>query len=125
MSQGGSSMVANWLVLAVMLVVSHEARRPAMVREAQADVASLSADATQVINLRPSQPPRPEPRTASSPSLPEKDEPPARALPDEADTEATAAFIPGDVPSSSDRTRPITTDPDEPTQQYRFDQEEQ
>jgi cell division protein FtsW (lipid II flippase) len=32
MSQGGSSMVANWLVMAVMLVVSHEARRPAVVR---------------------------------------------------------------------------------------------
>jgi cell division protein FtsW (lipid II flippase) len=140
MSQGGSSMVANWLVMAVMLVVSHDARRPAVVRVEQADVASLSADATQVINLRDmtppsallpsgsgrrtSQAPRPEPRTASSGDSPVEVEPPARALPDEADTEATAAFTPGDAPSSSTVTRPITTDPDEPTQQYRFDQEE-
>ena len=125
MSQGGSSMVANWLVMAVMLLVSHEARRPVAVRVDEGDVASLSADATQVIMLRPSQSPRPEPRTAPSPALPHDDEPPARALPEFADAEATAAFTPGDDTSISTVTRPITTDPDEPTQQYRFDQEEQ
>jgi cell division protein FtsW (lipid II flippase) len=137
MSQGGSSMVANWLVMAVMLVVSNEARRPAVVRESEneGDVASLSADATQVISLRPSQTPRPAPRTASSPNLPDEDEPPARALPDEADMEATAAFTPTDesamvVPETNAASRDVTavtrpvTDPDEPTQQYRFDQEE-
>jgi cell division protein FtsW (lipid II flippase) len=126
MSQGGSSMVANWLVMAVMLLVSHEARRPVAVRVDEGDVASLTADDTQVIVLRPTQPvPRPEPRTAPSPALPHDDEPPARALPDTADAEATAAFTPGDDTSISTVTRPITTDPDEPTQQYRFDQEEQ
>src|SRR5665647_2439916 len=126
MSQGGSSMVANWLVMAVMLLVSHEARRPVAVRVDEGDVASLSADATQVIMLRPTQPvPRPEPRTAPSPALPHDDEPPARALPEFADAEATAALTPGDDTSISTVTRPITTDPDEPTQQYRFDQEEQ
>ena len=136
LSQGGSSMVANWLVMAVMLVVSNEARRPAVVRESEGDVASLSADATQVISLRPSQTPRPAPRTASSPNLPDEDEPPARALPDEDDMEATAAFTPTDeatmvVPETSAASRDVTavtrpvTDPDEPTQQYRFDQEEQ
>jgi len=125
MSQGGSSMVANWLVMAVMLLVSHEARRPVAVRVDEGDVASLSADATQVIMLRSSQAPRPEPRTASSPPLPDDYVPPARALPDTADAEATAAFTPGDKTTISTVTRPITTDPDEPTQQYRFDQEEQ
>jgi hypothetical protein len=96
------------------------------VRVDEGDVASLSADATQVIMLRAPQPvPRPAPRTASSPGLLVEDEPPARALPDAADTEATTAFTPGDDTSTSTVTRPITTDPDEPTQLYRFDQEEQ
>ena len=124
MSQGGSSMVANWLVIAIMLVVSNDARRPAVVRQDEGDVASLSADATQVINLRPSQVPRPEPRTASSPSLPDEHEPPAHAFLDDSDMEATAAFTPAEESSSSTMTHPVT-DPDEPTQQFRFDQEEQ
>ncbi len=138
MSQGGSSMVANWLVLAVMLVVSHEARRPVTERVEQADVASLSADATQVINLRdlprPLQTPRPEPRTASSPALSVEEEGPARAFPDESDTEATTAFAPGEKPvpegagregdAGYDEAGPPVTDFDDATQAYRFDQEE-
>ncbi|WP_394274905.1 FtsW/RodA/SpoVE family cell cycle protein [Luteococcus sp.] len=28
MSQGGSSMVANWVIIAILLVISHQARRP-------------------------------------------------------------------------------------------------
>ncbi len=91
MSQGGSSMVANWLVLAVMLLVSHDARRPTVVREAAGDVASLSADATQVITVRNPQPRRPEVRTATSPSLPLDEEPSAVA--EEEDAEATAPFV--------------------------------
>lgn len=82
LSQGGSSMVANWLVMAIMLVVSNAARRPVAVRQDVGDVASLSGDATQVISPRPSSPsPRPAPRTASSPSPPADDEPPKHALP--------------------------------------------
>ncbi len=124
MSQGGSSMVANWLVMAVLLVVSHDSRRPKVVHQDEGAVASLSADATQVINVRPSQVPRPEPRTATSPSLPDEDEPPARALPDESDMEATTAFTPPDESSISIVSGPVT-DPDESTQMFRFDQEEQ
>ncbi len=107
MSQGGSSMVANWLVMAVMLVVSNDARRPAVVHEDEGDVAYLSADATQVLNVRDvagpwapsssdiprvSQQPRPEPRTASSPSLPDEEHAPAHGFLDDSDIEATAAF---------------------------------
>ena len=103
MSQGGSSMVANWLVMAVMLVVSNDARRPAVVHEDEGAVASLSADATQVINVRDvtgassdiarvSRQPRPEPRTASSPSLPDEEQTPSHGFLDDSDIEATAAF---------------------------------
>ncbi len=102
MSQGGSSMVANWLVLAVMLVVSNDARRPTVVRQAEADVASLSADATQVISVRPPAVRRPEARTATSPSPAEEDlgAPFAetRVL-DEGDMEATAPFARPDLPA--------------------------
>ncbi len=83
MSQGGSSMVANWIILAVLLVISHQARRPVL-RHVTADIAVLDADATQIITAPP---PRPEPirtprrplwrRTATS------TEPPAVALGDE------------------------------------------
>jgi hypothetical protein len=84
--------------------------------------------------MRPSQAPRPEPRTASSPALPEEDKVPARALPDEADTEATTAFAPGEKPvpegagpqgdAGYDEAGPPVTDFGDETQAYRFDQEE-
>ena len=48
MSQGGSSLVANWMMVALLLVVTHHARRPAAAVDA-APVASLAAEATQII----------------------------------------------------------------------------
>ena len=157
MSQGGSSMVANWLVLAVMLLVSHDARRPTVVSEAAGDVASLSADATQVITVRNPQPRRPEARTATSPSLPLDEDPSA----DTGEEDATAPFVmpgteatapwgtpdsaaTGPVPArDSTGAAPVVTpaeqptevrapepgraprtDPDEPTQVHRFQEDE-
>ena len=29
MSQGGSSLVANWIIIGIIMVVSHRARKPA------------------------------------------------------------------------------------------------
>jgi hypothetical protein len=94
MSQGGSSMVANWLVMAIMLLVSHDARRPVAVTVDGPDVASLSSEATQVIPVaRAGHPtPRPEPRTASSAPEVEEDELPARAWSAPSDMEPTAAI---------------------------------
>ncbi len=133
MSQGGSSMVANWLVMAIMLLVSHDARRPVAVVANGPDVESLSSDATQVIAaVRSSHPaPRPEPRTASSAPEVEEDEPPARAAPEESDLEPTAA-IPTTPPDEAavatvERVLPDLhtprTDPEEPTQLFRLDEE--
>ncbi|HEX2856706.1 MAG TPA: FtsW/RodA/SpoVE family cell cycle protein [Propionibacteriaceae bacterium] len=52
MSQGGSSMVANWVIIAILLVVSHQARRPnrtpALVPQ-RTFVADLGSDETAVI----------------------------------------------------------------------------
>ncbi len=64
MSQGGSSMVANWIVLAMLLVISHNGRRPAPLAAVtdEAGVAVLAGDATQVIPIHTGHPqPRPEP----------------------------------------------------------------
>jgi hypothetical protein len=74
-----------------------------VVREAAGDVASLSADATQVITVRNPPPRRPDVRTATSPSLPIDEEPSAVA--EEEDSEATAPFVmPG-----TEATAPLST----------------
>lgn len=127
MSQGGSSMVANWLVMAVLLLVSHDARRPVAVVTTGPDVESLSSDTTQVISATrsPHPAPRPEPKTASSPPEPDAEQPPARALPDTADLEPTMA-IPASAPKPGpDAAAPVATveppntDPDESAQAVR------
>ena len=48
MSQGGSSLVANWAMIALLMVITHHARRPAPAVEDP--MASLASDATQVIS---------------------------------------------------------------------------
>ena len=50
MSQGGSSLVANWLIVAILLLISHQARRP-QVATVPATVANLADDETSLINL--------------------------------------------------------------------------
>ncbi|CAI9404668.1 FtsW/RodA/SpoVE family cell cycle protein [Aestuariimicrobium sp. T2.26MG-19.2B] len=55
MSQGGSSMIANWTIIGVMLVISHHARRP-MVATARLDeptATDLRLDETHVITAKP------------------------------------------------------------------------
>ena len=51
MSQGGSSMIANWVIIGLLLIISHQVRRPAAVIVADADPTSTSSDAeaTQLI----------------------------------------------------------------------------
>ncbi|QXT62586.1 FtsW/RodA/SpoVE family cell cycle protein [Tessaracoccus palaemonis] len=49
MSQGGSSLVANWIIIGILMVISHHARRPQAATAAPQDVASNSEDQTAVI----------------------------------------------------------------------------
>lgn len=50
MSQGGSSMVANWTIIGLMLVISHRARRPVeVVVDDAPTVTNLALDETRVI----------------------------------------------------------------------------
>jgi cell division protein FtsW (lipid II flippase) len=49
LSQGGSSLVANYAMVALLLVITHHARRP--VGKAADPVASLAAETTQVIEV--------------------------------------------------------------------------
>ncbi|OYN89468.1 FtsW/RodA/SpoVE family cell cycle protein [Parenemella sanctibonifatiensis] len=51
LSQGGSSMLANWLVLALLMVISHNARKPQL-GHTPAPAPSLAGDTTQVIGRR-------------------------------------------------------------------------
>ena len=50
MSQGGSSLVANWMIVAMLMVISHQARRPATT-VGSVD-ANLSEDETSVIQAQ-------------------------------------------------------------------------
>lgn len=47
MSQGGSSMVSNWVIIGLLLVISHQVRKPAAV----AEDTGWDEDKTQVIHL--------------------------------------------------------------------------
>ena len=52
MSQGGSSMVANWVIIAILLVISHRARRPGRsvtLTPQRGAVADLGSEETAVI----------------------------------------------------------------------------
>lgn len=54
LSQGGSSMIANWILIASLLVISHQARRPGSeLGEVRASgVTALDLEATQVLSKR-------------------------------------------------------------------------
>ncbi|GAB3706299.1 FtsW/RodA/SpoVE family cell cycle protein [Mariniluteicoccus flavus] len=54
MSQGGSSLVANWVIAGLMLVISHQARKPvaSVTSERGMPMSASDADTTQVIGGR-------------------------------------------------------------------------
>ncbi|MFZ1411675.1 MAG: FtsW/RodA/SpoVE family cell cycle protein [Micropruina sp.] len=75
MSQGGSSLIANWVLAGVLIVITHRVRQPA-VQVSGEPVQSLALDATQVISTPSSSgrdfpPPRPAPAGEQSAGLDE------------------------------------------------------
>lgn len=65
MSQGGSSLVANWVMVGLLLVVTHQVRRP-VAAVATIPVASLAGDTTEMIDVSPLMTaPAPLPRPAA------------------------------------------------------------
>ena len=71
-SQGGSSLVANYLLLALMLLISHQVRRPELT-PGETPVVSLADDRTQVISTpaaRVHAQPAPAPPASVSPPAP-------------------------------------------------------
>nr|WP_079170263.1 FtsW/RodA/SpoVE family cell cycle protein [Mangrovactinospora gilvigrisea] len=66
-AQGGSSVVTNWALVAILLRISHSARRPAPMP------APMDAQATQVVR-RPDQP-EPQPRAEPVPPTPAQPSP--------------------------------------------------
>ena len=92
MSQGGSALLANWVMMGLLLVVTHNVRRPAL-EGSGSSVTSLAEEATVVVPLAP--------RTSSpaSPSTPEaaRAAAPAAAAPRPAPVdEPTEVIRPGD-----------------------------
>jgi len=62
MSQGGSSLIANWVMVGVLMVITHQVRRPALDVPPEGPEQSLAGEATQVIAAEPA---RPLPASAS------------------------------------------------------------
>lgn len=135
MSQGGSSLLANWVVIALMLMMSHLARRPRLEVAEGPAVASLASDATQAIPVTrgPSSPKTPDdpisdvPVLAGSPIFQTDAQAPTQyvanpyaetqAVPtSQAPTEYVAAPEGWDEPPTSTPPSGSVTTPDEPTQ---------
>ncbi|MEN0070265.1 MAG: FtsW/RodA/SpoVE family cell cycle protein [Propionicimonas sp.] len=49
MSQGGSSLVANWIMVGLLMVITHQVRRPALEPAAAGPVASLAEEPTVIV----------------------------------------------------------------------------
>ncbi len=58
MSQGGSSLVANWILFGLLLIITHQVRRPALDPAGTGPVASLADEPTVMVKAAA---PRPEP----------------------------------------------------------------
>lgn len=97
MSQGGSSLVANWLLFGLLLVLTHQVRRPALEPVSTGPVASLAEEPTMVVTTAP---PRPEP-----PASLKDAEPPDGTKPQE----------PSPVAQPQEPTPVVRAQPDEPT----------
>ena len=70
-SQGGSSLVSNYLLLGVILTITHQVRRPQPEQAEAGQVVSLSSDATQALPaIRTHGPsgvePRPDPASVAA-----------------------------------------------------------
>lgn len=79
MSQGGSSLVANWMLFGLLLIITHQVRRPALEPVAANPIASLAEEPTMMVK---SAPPRPEPPVSLDAQAPAEAEPePSRGEP--------------------------------------------
>lgn len=63
MSQGGSSLVANWMLFGLLLIITHQVRRPALEPAGANPVASLAEEPTVMVKAVA---PRPEPPVSLS-----------------------------------------------------------
>lgn len=52
LSQGGSSLLANWIIIALLLLISHQARRPVVKSPDAGMIADLADDETSVIDAQ-------------------------------------------------------------------------
>lgn len=93
MSQGGSSLVANWIMFALLLVITHQVRRPALGPAVGGVVTSLADEATVVVRM-------PDAGAADEASRP-------------------LAQAPGPQPSSEDVTEAIRTSQQSPADDPR------
>ncbi len=51
MSQGGSALLSNWVLVGMLLTISHQGRKPSVVDHDESTVINLADDRTQVIAL--------------------------------------------------------------------------
>lgn len=109
MSQGGSSLVANWMLFGLLLVITHQVRRPALEPAAVNPVTSLADEPTLMVKTGA---PRPQP-PASLPTGPAPDEADdatiaTPSVPQQPGEEATIVTAPASAPTGS--LRPTSED---------------
>ncbi len=113
LSQGGSSLIANWMMLAVLLTITHQVRQPVNQLPA-APVTSLAHDTTQVIAY----PSRTASATPDSPSSVDA----AQPMPDDAAELGRPVVAANDEPTqaviaaANDRTQAVIATPNDRTQ---------
>ena len=71
MSQGGSSLVANWMLFGLLMIITHQVRRPALEPAGTGPVASLAEEPTLMVKTAS---PRPEPPASLETDAPELDD---------------------------------------------------
>ncbi len=128
MSQGGSSLLANWVVVALMLMISHHARKPATAPAADAgEVVSLASDATQQIKIVPrSESTPPDPADSQETTYIGDDGAATQYIGDGAPTQYIATSDPAARPAGETTTirRPPDSSPSGPATPIRKDEDD-
>lgn len=106
MSQGGSSLVANWMLFGLLMILTHQVRRPALEPAPAGPVASLAEEATIVVKTPAADPaaaPSPSPEPVAKPAASDE----ATIVTERPDTDEATVVTPAVSPPRDELTESI------------------